>query len=71
VTRPIRNRPGIASSIEARAKIEEAAKLEPGSKERERLRALIAWHFGDAAEAQRILSGCTATCRPISPSPTC
>jgi tetratricopeptide (TPR) repeat protein len=40
---------------EAKAAVEEAAKLEPGAKDGERLRALIAWHLGDAAEAQRIL----------------
>jgi tetratricopeptide (TPR) repeat protein len=40
---------------DAKAAVEEAAKLEPGSKDGERLRALIAWHLGDSAEAQRLL----------------
>jgi tetratricopeptide (TPR) repeat protein len=45
----------IGRAPDAKAAVEEAAKLEPDSKDGERLRALIAWHLGDAAEAQRIL----------------
>ena len=56
---------------EAKEAVEEAVSLEPGSKEGERLRALIAWHLGDPAEAQRILEPLHRDARPISPSPTC
>ncbi len=40
---------------DAKAAVEEAAKLEPGSNEGERIRARIAWYLGDPAESQRIL----------------
>jgi tetratricopeptide (TPR) repeat protein len=40
---------------DARAAVEEAARREPGSKDGDRLRALIAWHLGQPAEAQKIL----------------
>jgi Tfp pilus assembly protein PilF len=38
----------------ARPEIETAAKLEPGSKESQRLRGLIAWHLRDLAAAEQI-----------------
>jgi len=38
----------------ARPEIEEALKLDPGSKESQRLRGLIAWHLRDLAAAEQI-----------------
>lgn len=45
----------VGRAPEAKGAIEEALKLEPGSTENERLRAVIAWHLRDYAGAQRIL----------------